>query len=146
MTFVAEFTIPGDPIGQPRHRSRIAKKADGSQFIANYDPSNAVKRKRLIGLLGAKAMLGESPFAGPVACTVEFWFSVPISKRRKRTPVEAGWHTSKPDIDNALKLIFDSLSGIVYDDDTQVCSVVCHKRTCHQDDEGKTVVRFWEIR
>ena len=35
--------------------------------------------------------------------------------------------TKKPDCDNILKVIFDSLNGLAYDDDVQVVSVTFQK-------------------
>lgn len=38
------------------------------------------------------------------------------------------WHTKKPDLDNLIKAVKDSLTGIVYRDDGQICLETANKR------------------
>ena len=57
--------------------------------------------------------------------------SVPASwSKRKQAMALAGtvYPTSKPDIDNVEKILFDGLNGIVWKDDVQVVDVVKRKR------------------
>ena len=46
----------------------------------------------------------------------------------------------KLDIDNATKLIFDSLNGYLYDDDSQIRELYIYKE--HGCDEDKIVINF----
>lgn len=139
------FTVPGEPMGQPRHRSRIAKASDDRQFIANYTPKKAVQRQRLVGLMAAAAMLGKSPMTGPVKATIRCYFALPKSAHRKTIAVPEAWHTGKPDGDNLAKLILDACNGIVYRDDALVAVTKIVKRRCAQSDKPRTEVEFEEI-
>ncbi len=49
----------------------------------------------------------------------------------------------KPDADNVLKIIFDSLNGVLYDDDAQICSVIFTK---FYGKEPKIIAKFEELK
>ena len=71
----------------------------------------------------------------PVVLDVRFWFPVPKSYMRKRRPVPEAPHTSKPDLDNLLKLVKDALNGVAWSDDAQVVRYRrAEKRRCAQED------------
>ena len=51
-------------------------------------------------------------------------------------------HTNKLDCDNLAKIILDSLNGIAYKDDAQVCELLVCK---YYGDEPKVEVMLYEI-
>jgi Holliday junction resolvase RusA-like endonuclease len=70
------------------------------------------------------------PFAGPLVVRVIFVMPVPASwSQRKRIAALGGsmMPTSKPDLDNLLKLVSDALNGIVWVDDSQIVELVTRK-------------------
>lgn len=70
-------------------------------------------------------------FSGAVSLFVEACFSPAKSwKKTKKQEANDGEliHTSKPDLDNVLKIALDALSGIVFDDDQQVVEVIATKK------------------
>lgn len=139
------FVVPGEPMGQPRHRSRVVEPKEGKPFVQNYTPTKATKRQRLVGLVASKEMVGREPMAGPIGCKIVCYFALPKSAERVRNPPEESWQSSKPDCDNLGKLILDACNGIVYRDDAQVSSLLIIKRRCAQGDEPRTEVRFEEM-
>lgn len=38
------------------------------------------------------------------------------------------WHTTRPDVDKLIRAVLDAMSGIVYDDDALICSVIALSR------------------
>ena len=119
------FQILGPPKHQQRHRHVTTGK-----FTRTYDPSAKDKTNFL---LQAKQYAPKSPIVGVVKLRV--WFCMPRPKSHYRTGKFAGIlkdsapirHTKKPDIDNLLKLVMDSLNKVFWKDDSQVCNVIAQK-------------------
>ena len=109
------FTIPGEP--QPLRRPRVGRR--GSRPILIDAPGNGIN-KHAIAVAAAEAMAGRPLFEGPVLLRCRFVFLRPRShtKARQRIP----FHTSKPDLDNLVKLV-DGLTGVVWRDDAQIAEV-----------------------
>jgi Holliday junction resolvase RusA-like endonuclease len=70
------------------------------------------------------------PFEGALHLTAEFVCPVPPSwvksKQEKALTGELASIT-KPDLDNQLKLVLDSLNGVVYVDDRQIVQIIARK-------------------
>ncbi|MFC2000183.1 RusA family crossover junction endodeoxyribonuclease [Chloroflexota bacterium] len=66
---------------------------------------------------------GAFPKHTPVRLKIGFYFPRPGSiPKKRRLP------TTRPDLDNYLKLVQDALNKIVYDDDAQITTVYMGKR------------------
>lgn len=62
-----------------------------------------------------------TPFTGPLHCTVTFLVEIPKSYSKKKTAeLENQYCMTNIDIDNLEKAIYDSLNGIVFEDDRQI--------------------------
>lgn len=130
-TLSVKFTVPGEPKGKGRHRSRIATTGAGKSFIANYSQSTTVEYENLVRIAANEAMCGGVPTRNPVFVTIDVYCSVPASwSMRKQNKALAGdvLPTVKPDIDNTEKAIFDGMNRIVFRDDVVVCDVIKRKR------------------
>jgi Holliday junction resolvase RusA-like endonuclease len=55
------------------------------------------------------------------------------------------WPTKKPDFDNAVKLVADSLNGCAYRDDAQIVRAEIVKRWAHPGESEHTRVTLWVI-
>ncbi|CEG29593.1 RusA family crossover junction endodeoxyribonuclease [Bacillus sp. B-jedd] len=65
---------------------------------------------------------------GPIEVTITFHMPIPASWSKKRRAAAAGiYHIKKPDADNLVKGVFDSLNGIIWKDDNQVAKVTATK-------------------
>jgi Holliday junction resolvase RusA-like endonuclease len=76
---------------------------------------------------------------------VEIYVTPPVSwSKKKRTAALDGVirPTTKPDIDNVIKGIFDAINDIVFLDDKQVVSLLVSKLYAEQ---ARVVVRAYEI-
>lgn len=124
---IIQFTVPCVPIAQPRQRHRIVN-AGGRTFSSNYtpkrDPVNAFKAT--IQMAAQQAYQGP-PLEGPVALTLCFVFPRPKCLCWKKRAMPRVWHISKPDLDNVVKAVKDSLKSTVWRDDAQVCRLTVEK-------------------
>jgi Holliday junction resolvase RusA-like endonuclease len=78
-------------------------------------------------------------FSGPVAVTVEAYFSIPKSwsKAKKAQAMKGEVMPGKPDIDNIIKIVLDALNGVAYDDDSHVIAISGRKSyTIEETSEG----------
>ena len=68
---------------------------------------------------------------GPIRARIEIYYSVPKSySKRKIEVIKDGtdYPMKKPDCDNVVKIVLDSLNKIAYDDDKQVVELTVLKR------------------
>ncbi len=62
----------------------------------------------------------------PLAMSIDFYLPKPKSVGKKRE-----FPTTRPDIDNYVKLVLDSLSGILFHDDGQIVGLLAWKKYGH---------------
>ncbi|EUJ24736.1 Holliday junction resolvase [Listeria grandensis FSL F6-0971] len=117
-----EFDIPLEPVAQGRP---IFSKFGGAR-----DPEKSKKYKDQI-----KQMLRfnkpDKPLEGPLLVDLTFYREIPSTfSKKKRAAALAGrlLPTQRPDVDNYAKAILDSISGNLYQDDSQVTELRCRKR------------------
>ncbi len=115
------WRIFGIPKGQPRVRAFVRGKHAGV-----YDPGVANDWKSSIAL---KVGGGRTPLTCPISLDVCFIFPFPKKIAKRAMAEEFILHTSKPDIDNALKAVMDVLTELfIWVDDAQVVKVTAYKR------------------
>jgi len=115
---IIEFTIPGTPQGKARPRlgkSRV------------YTPTKTVKYEKLIQFYAYQAMKGKPIFDWAVTVNMYIFMQRPRSWSNKKylTMNNAEFFTpiTKPDIDNVIKVVFDAINKIVWNDDKQVTAL-----------------------
>ena len=121
------FTIPGAPVG--KGRPRVTTR--GGKFASMYTPEKTVNYEGLVAYSAKAAMAGAPLIDGPASVRLEIVCQIPASwSQKKRSAAIAGQvhPTTKPDIDNVEKAIFDGLNGVVWRDDVQVVEVSKRKR------------------
>lgn len=119
-----EFTIPGPPKG--KGRPRFAKVG---AFVKTYTPKETTSYENLVRGEFRRVHCGP-PAEGPVMISIGAYFPVPKSWSKKRLAAHEGKPEpviTKPDIDNIVKIICDSLNQIAYRDDSQVFQVTARK-------------------
>ncbi|HHN8246670.1 TPA: RusA family crossover junction endodeoxyribonuclease [Clostridioides difficile] len=115
------FTIDGEPVGKERPRFNLATKR-------TYTPNKTKSYEELIKWLYQSKV--KYYFEGYIKMTIRCYYSIAKSnskkvKEQKRNNVLRP--SKKPDIDNVVKIIADSLNEIAYKDDTQIVEVVASK-------------------
>ena len=142
-----QFEVAGKPMGKQRPRfKRIG------QFVKTYTPEETVNYENLVKYNCQEAM-AELNFDGwfndePLEVFVLSCYEIPKSYSKKRN--EDALHsrlfpTKKPDIDNLLKIVLDSLNGVAYHDDVQVISAHVDKKFA-KSPTTKVIVRDKPIR
>ena len=119
-----DFTIPGNPIPLKRHRV--------SRNGGMYDPSS--KDKKQIWLQIAKYR-PKQPLEGDISLELIFYMPRPKSHYRtgkyahllKDKFKDVRYHSSKPDLDNLVKMIADILQPQMICDDSQICILQAEK-------------------
>lgn len=125
MTRIA-FTVPGQPQG--KGRPRISKIG---QHARMFTPAKTVAYEGLIAHEAQLALRGAPLLDGPVDVNLHIECQVPASwSQKKQRLALAGeiFPTTKPDIDNVVKAIFDGCNGVLWRDDVQVVNVCIAKR------------------
>lgn len=114
MTSSIAFTVPGAPRGKAR-----ARVVQGHAFT----PRETLLAENEIKWYFQQAVIGVfKPWPGPVRLSVLAWYEIPKSWSKKRRAA-VKFKTSKPDVDNIVKLVKDALNKTAWDDDSQVVSI-----------------------
>lgn len=121
------FSIPGDPVPQPRPRV-TTRGGFGRAYVPR---SHAVHGFREAVQLAARAA-GATPHGEPVEVVIDAVFARPKSHRKD------GPALPRQDVDNLAKSVLDALTGIAWDDDRQVRRLVIEKSY----GEARTTVRI----
>lgn len=120
------FTVPGKPVGKGRPRA-----ARRGQHIQLYTPEKTVSYESTVALVAMQAMAGQPLIIGPVEVVMRMVLPIPASwSNRKKDHAVDGivMPTTRPDMDNVVKGIFDAINGVVWNDDTQVVDLHVKKR------------------
>lgn len=127
--------------GTPRPQYRVHGKKNGEPSVQVYNVSSPNKKKLQSSLKSVMALAPVSPFFvvnsdKPVKISIKFYLKRPkdhylvdsISGKMILSPNAPKYVTKTPDLDNLVKLVLDSLEGIVYDNDKVVSEMICTKQ------------------
>lgn len=120
-----KLTVLGIPKAQGRH-----KHFQRGKFSGTYDPSRE-KKETFASILQDDAP--ETPIATPIALELIFYMPRPKahygsgSKSEMLKDNAPEMQSSKPDLDNLIKFVQDSLNGIFYKDDALICELKASK-------------------
>lgn len=126
------FTVLGDPQGKGRPRfGATYSQAAGKAFVNVRTPGKTVAYENLIRLeYGVQT--GDYRFDDDAMLDMRIlaYYSIPKSvSGKKRNAMVQGMvrPTKKPDIDNVVKVVADSLNQVAYRDDKQIVDCQCRK-------------------
>ncbi len=138
---IIKFTVPGQPQGKGR-----AKASRFGNHIKMHTPEATVAYENWIKQNAIAALTTVwVPTEKQITAYVRMYYKRPKSGSKKlQADRESGVvrPTTKPDIDNVLKAVFDSLNSIVYKDDSQIVSVNAEK---WYSDTPRVVVELFEL-
>jgi len=130
-----EFTVFGNP--KPQSRPRFFKRGN---FVTVYDKDKVDKTNfAQVASTSAPQFLIEAPIM------LNIIFCLQRPKSHYGTGKNEGilksnaprYHIKKPDVDNLVKFVMDSLNKVFWKDDSQVYKVNMLKR---YDDEPRTII------
>lgn len=121
-----EFTIPGAPQSKGRPRFSTA-----NGFVKTYTPAQTANYENLVKLEYDRQIGERFNDGAAIEMHIFAFFDIPKSvSKKKREQMLCGEirPIKKPDADNIIKIIADSLNGIAYKDDAQIVQcTVCKK-------------------
>lgn len=141
------FTIPGEPLSQPRQSIRTFNRAGGKGPIATaYLPkSHPVNTWKAIVVMAARQAYQGPPLEGPIRLSMVFVMPRTKGQTKPGKAMPRLWHTKRPDRDNLQKAVKDALTGVVWGDDSQVCSGPCDKVIASGDEQPRCEVTIEQI-
>ena len=116
--------VLGKPVGKGRPRF---VRATGRV----YTPASTASFEARLAYEMGMAMGGREPVDAEVTLDVEVTCEIPASwPKRRREQASAGdiQPTSKPDLDNILKVVGDAGNGIVWTDDSRIVDARIHRQ------------------
>jgi|TARA_R100000656_G_scaffold122282_1_gene97803 Holliday junction resolvase RusA-like endonuclease len=134
-----KIVVHGAPKAQ--QRPRFSKNAFGLRV---YDPCREEKREFRDKI---RSQAPREPFYGGVYLNVTFYLKRPLShyisrnRDNKLKPEAPIWRAIRPDIDNFIKLVMDSLDDFIKDD-SQICRLSATKK---YSIKPKTVIEIGEL-
>jgi len=112
---VISFFVAGVPTPQGSVRAFVVK---GKPILTSSNKNLADWRRLVSDVAQQYACMIE----GPVKLNVGF-----ILPRPKSLPKKVQWHLKKPDLDKLVRSVCDSLTGIMWQDDSQIVTIQATK-------------------
>lgn len=145
------ITVPGAPVAQPRAKAttiggkaRMYTPTSRKDKAGNRRSNGVAEFKALVRLTASKEFGNRAPLAGPLRVDCVFVFPRPKGMIWKRKPMPRVPKTTKPDRDNLDKMILDSLTGVIFQDDNQVWTGTPEKWIAAGDEPAHTRVTVTE--
>ena len=126
-----QIIVYGEPT--PKGRPRVAMMG---RFPTVYTPKETREAEDTF-LQQAIKQKPETPLEGPLSISIKFYKIKPKSKPKK----VIHW-TTKPDLDNLVKLVIDALNKVFFQDDSQIIEIQATKQ---YDQTPRTEVEIRKI-
>ena len=131
-----EFIIFGSPIAQGR--PKFFRRGD---FVGAYDPKKSKQAKKDFKVQALEHR-PEKVIMKPTAIHLDLTFYLP---RPQSIPKKIIYPFKKPDLSNIEKLVEDSMTGIFFEDDSQIISKNSIKKYCVNGDAPRIEVCVKEL-
>lgn len=137
---ILQFTVYGE--AQPQGSAKAFMPKGWSRPIITSDNPNLKQWRQLVAEAANRA-LGELPAAERelllegVRLSIGFYLPRPKSLPKRVTA-----HTKKPDIDKLVRSCCDSLTAIVFRDDSQVCELLAAKHYAAEGQPPRVDIRI----
>lgn len=115
-----DFTVAGIP--QPQGSARAFVPKGWKRAVITSDNAKLRPWRQDVSIMAREAMGELQIVAGAVEVACYFYFQKPKSTKKSVTQ-----KITKPDIDKLLRGVLDALTGVVFQDDSQVVFVTCEK-------------------
>lgn len=146
---VHHFVCPVKPVGKARPRFSVRKKKDGTTF--NHVYSTQVTEEGQLLLFCLNKWGNKPPISGAMQIDFLFVFDRPkshygtgrnMNKLKHSSPC---FHVVKPDFDNVVKILLDSLNGVIFKDDSYAVKGWYEKRYAELDETNRVELTITEL-
>lgn len=128
--------IDGNPT--PKGRPRVGK----NKIV--YTPKKTRDAEKYIKSCVQKIIgINHCPIDTPIQIQIDFIIKRPKYMYSKKYPSERIPHTKKPDVDNLIKLVSDSLNGYFFCDDSQIYRCISTKYYAAKNENPHTQIRIY---
>lgn len=120
---IYEFEIPGKITGKGRPRVN-------TQTAIAYTPAKTKEYEELVKQYFILKYRRINPLEGRIKIEMKAYFGIPKNTSKKQKEEMLNNHispTKKPDIDNIVKIILDSLNKLAFKDDNQITKLEVEK-------------------
>ena len=120
-----KFIVNGEPAGKGRPRFSARGK-----YVKAYTPEKTLNYENLIAWEYQHQCDYKFEKCAMLDMRIKAFYKIAKSTSKKKAELmKKGLlrPTKKPDIDNVVKIIADSLNDIAYHDDTQIVDLMCRK-------------------
>ena len=126
--------LPGEPptATKQQRKHRVITPKGGKPFAMTYKEKKVVDAEQSL-LAKFLPHRPAQPLAGPLSVELIFRFTRPKSHTKKQR--QCVYKTTKPDLDNAEKVVIDAIAGVAFLDDAQICRKRSAKIYCADDQE-----------
>ena len=122
------FQVMTEPVAQPRQNYRVLKNKAGKLFCQSYVPSkHPVHNYKKLIAEAAQLYQGVMPTDKTYQAVLTFVINRPKQFMKKKSPDGRLYHNRTPDGDNLAKSTLDAMTGILYDDDSQIAVTTIRK-------------------
>lgn len=132
--------VPGVPAPQGSARAFVR----GNRAIITHDNKKTMPwRDSIAWHARARFNIDSIMWPRPSALHVEVDFVMPRRKAEPKRVTPA--HTRKPDVDKLARAVLDALTGILFEDDSQVVALIAGKRTADVSEQPGAHIRVSEV-
>lgn len=118
-TFTAKHTISfmvfGTPVSKGSSRAFVPK--GWTRPIVTAANTNTKVWQTLVAHVAQQYAPEGGPWTGAVGISLDFTLRKPKSAKNRQYPI------TKPDLDKAIRAVWDGLKGIIYTDDKLICYI-----------------------
>ena len=131
------IVVLGTPVPQGSARAFVR----GKHAVVTHDNAKTMPWRDSVRAHARKVVGPEIEYPRPKAVHLSVQFVMPrrASAPKRSTPP----HTRKPDIDKLCRAVADALTGVVYEDDSQIVSLDATKIEADPGEQPKASIRWW---
>ena len=143
------FSVPGKPQQKGSKQAFARMGKNGKPFATLVDSNKeAMNHQNWIKACALAEVPLDWERDGPVKVSIYFQFERPKSHLLKSGELRKGapeHHVSKPDIDKLVRTVLDGLTGVLFNDDSQVRCLLVWKGYGNESKTDITTTRYADL-